>query len=112
MLRVSASPLWENLCQIYFLFTYDPCITSELEGRAGCLFKVMAVGSLWVWGEGEAGWLPPAFAARLETPHCVEILSGHTGISAGFVVHQGPGLRGAPFTLSIALFGHGLQLPW
>lgn len=45
-------------------------------------------------------------------PHRVEILSGHTGISAGFVVHQGPGLRGAPFTLSTALFGHGLQLPW
>ena len=55
MLRVSPSPLWENLCQIHFLFSYDPCVTSELEGGAGYLFKVLVVRSLWVWGEGETG---------------------------------------------------------
>lgn len=27
---------------------------------------------------------------RWKPAHCTEILSGHTGISAGFVVYQGP----------------------
>ena len=74
---VSPPPLWDNLCQIYFLFNYDPCVTSELEGRAGYLFKVMVVRSSWVRGGGRPADCCLPLPAQLEAPQCAETLWSH-----------------------------------
>lgn len=51
----SPSLLWDESCQIYFLFNYDPRVTSELEGRVDCLFEAIVFGSFWVRGDGNTG---------------------------------------------------------